>query len=65
MKVWNLKQELMLGCFFHYIKALLTKAKGLGMMPINQPNNQVRLLIGLLKVVAYLKFYSDLKKLLY
>ena len=67
-KVWNLKEEQMVGCFFHYVKALLTRAKTLGMMPRNQPNNQVKLLIGLLKIVAHcnkeerLKFYNEIEE---
>jgi len=68
MSVWNLKQEQMIGCFFHYVKALLTKAKTLGMMPRKQPNNQVKLLIGLLKIVAHcnneerLQFFNEIEE---
>ena len=43
----------LLGCYFHYVKALIKKAKQLKMFSKNSLNKKTKLLLGLLKLLVH------------
>jgi len=49
---FNAKDKL-IGCFFHYVKALVTKAKQTGLIRKNNFATEAKVLLGLLKILAH------------
>ena len=66
-RVFNLSNDQISGCYFHYVKALITKAKKLGLLPQKKENKEVKLLIRLLKLLVHCpaqtrkKFFEELE----
>ena len=48
-----------IGCYFHFVKAIVKKAKQIGLIRKNYYSSKVKVLIGLLKILVH--FPSDIK----
>ena len=44
----------LLGCYFHFVKALIKKAKELKLFLKNSENKNAKLLVGLLKILVHI-----------
>ena len=52
-ETFNLSENGILGCYFHYTKALIKKAYNLGIMKRKEENTTAKVLIGLLKLLCH------------
>jgi len=69
IKVWELKEENMVGCYFHFVKACVIRCKTLGLLPRKNENKETKLMLGLIKILVHCKeeirnrFFQDIKSL--
>ena len=69
MKVWDLKDENMVGCYFHFVKACITRCTTLGLLPRKAENKETKLMLGLIKILVHCKeelrneFFEEIKDL--
>jgi len=52
-KAFKLSDKNIVGCYFHYVKAIITKAQKLGILKRKQENPTAKTLIGLLKILSH------------
>jgi len=69
IKAFSLTQGNIVGCYFHYTKALIKRAKELRLIICCQENNDIKILIGLLKILVHCpgdfkeKLFKEIKEL--
>ena len=54
-KVFDLEKDNIVGCYFHFVKAIIARAKTLGLLPRKKENKESKLMLGLLKILVHCK----------